>query len=57
MESAGDLRVARKIARSSAIVIRDYIDEMRKQGRISGELSIVVKDGKTERRLPYLPAS
>jgi hypothetical protein len=54
MESAGDLRVARKIARGSAVVIRDYIDEMRKQGRISGELSIVVKDGKTERRLPYL---
>jgi hypothetical protein len=53
MESPGDLRVARKIARGSAIVIRDYIDEMRKQGRVSGELSIVVKDGKTERRLPY----
>ena len=54
MESAGDLRVARKIASGSAVVIREYIDEMRKQGRITGELSIVVKDGKRERRLPYL---
>lgn len=57
MESAGDLRVARKIARGSAIVIREYIDEMRKQGRISGELSIVVKNGNKERRLPYLSTS
>jgi hypothetical protein len=54
MESAGDLRVARKIASGSAAVIREYIDEMRKQGRITGELSIVVKDGKRERRSPYL---
>jgi hypothetical protein len=54
MESAGDLRVARKIASGSATVIREYIDEMRKQGRISGELSIVVTDGKKQRRLPYV---
>ena len=54
MESAGDLRVARKIASGSAAVIREYIDEMRKQGRITGELSVVVKDGKRERRSPYL---
>jgi hypothetical protein len=53
MESAGDLRVARKIAAGSAVVIREYIDEMRKQGRITGELSIVVRQGKKERRLPY----
>jgi hypothetical protein len=53
MESAGDLRVARKIATGSAVVIREYIDEMRKQGRITGELSIVVRQGKKERRLPY----
>jgi hypothetical protein len=32
-ESAGDLRVARKIASGSAVVIREYIDEMRKQGK------------------------
>jgi hypothetical protein len=54
MESAGDLRVARKIASGSAAVIREYIDEMRKQGRITGELSVVVKDGRMERRSPYL---
>jgi hypothetical protein len=54
MESAGDLRVARKIASGSAMVIREYIDEMRKQGRISGELSIIVTDGKKQRRLPYV---
>jgi hypothetical protein len=54
MDSIGDLRVARKIARGSAIVIREYLDEMRKQGRINGELSIVVKDGKKERRLPLV---
>jgi hypothetical protein len=53
LESAGDLKVARKIASGSATVIRAYLDEMRKQGRINGELSIVVKDGKTARRLPY----
>ena len=53
MESTGNLRVARKIATGSAAVIREYIDEMKKQGRISGELSIVVREGKKERRLPY----
>lgn len=53
MESAGNLRVARKVAVGSAAVIREYIDEMRKQGRINGELSIVVREGKKERRLPY----
>jgi len=47
------LRAARKIASGSAIVIRGYIDEMRKQGRISGELSIIIRDGKKELRLPY----
>ena len=54
MESTGDLRVARKVAAGSAAVIREYIDEMRKQGRISGQLSIVVREGNKERRLPYL---
>ncbi len=54
MDSAGDLRVAEKIARGSALVIKEYIEEMRKQGRISGELSIVVKNGSRERRMPYL---
>ncbi len=57
MESTGDLRVAKKIATGSAVVIREYVDEMRKQGRISGELSIVVREGKKERRLPYPPVS
>ena len=47
------MKVARKIASGSARVIRAYLDEMRKQGRINGELSIVVKDGRTARRLPY----
>jgi len=56
MERAGDLKVARKIARGSAIVIREYIDQLRKQGRISGKLSIIVRDGKRERRLPYAHA-
>jgi hypothetical protein len=54
MDSAGDLRVARRIASGSAIVIREYLDEMRKQGRITGELSILVKEGKKERRLPFV---
>jgi hypothetical protein len=48
------LRVAKKIASGSAPVIREYIDEMRKRGRITGELSIVVRDGKRERQLPYI---
>jgi len=54
MDSARDLRVARKVASGSAAMIREYLDEMRKQGRINGELSIVVKDGKKERRLPLV---
>jgi len=37
------------------LVIREYLDEMRKQGRINGELSIVVKDGKKERSCPSFP--
>jgi len=57
MESAGDLRLAQKIAIGSAVLIREYIDEMRRQGRINGELSIVVKEGGKERRMPYHPMS
>jgi hypothetical protein len=53
MERPGDLKIAEKIARGSALVIKDYIDEMRRQGRISGELSVVVKNGSKERRMPY----
>jgi hypothetical protein len=33
MESDGDLRIAKKVAKGSAVVIRDYIDELRKQGQ------------------------
>jgi len=51
MDSIG-IEGRKEIASGSAIVIREYLDEMRKQGRINGELSIVVKDGKKERRLP-----
>ena len=56
MESAGDLRVAKKVASGSAAFIREYIEEMKKQGRIGGELFIVVKEGNKELRLPYHPA-
>jgi hypothetical protein len=57
MESARDLKVAEKIARGSAIMIKEYIEEMRRQGRIRGELSIIVKDGRNERRLPFSPTA
>jgi Fe-S oxidoreductase len=53
MDSAGDLKLARKIARATAVAFREHIDEMRKQGSIHGELTVVVKDGKKERRFPY----
>jgi hypothetical protein len=57
MDSARDLRVARKIAKGSATVIKGYVDETRRQGRIIGDLTIVVKDGGKERRMPYLPTA
>ena len=53
MESDGDMRIAEKVARDSAILVRDYIEEMRRQGRIKGKLSLVVTDGKRRIKVPF----
>jgi len=52
MDDSDDL-LTERIAEGCAAMIRACLDELRKQGRINGELSIVVKDGRKEIRLPF----
>jgi hypothetical protein len=53
MANTGDVALAEKIAAGASMMVREYIAEMRKQGKIKGHLSILIKDGKTQIRLPY----
>ena len=34
-------------------MVKEYIAEMRKQAKIKGQLSVLIKDGKTLILLPY----
>ncbi len=53
MGKAGDLKVAKKVAEAGAKMIREYIAEMRRQGRIKGKLFVTVKEGKRRITFPY----
>ena len=52
MDDSADI-LAERIAEGSAAMVRAYLDELRRQGRIKGQLSIIVKDGRKEIRLPF----
>ena len=53
MGNTRDLKLAERVAEAGAKMIREYVAEMRRQGRAKGKLFIVMKDGKRELRFPY----
>jgi hypothetical protein len=50
------MRVAEIIAKAGAKMMRDYVKELRRQGKIKGNLYIVLKDGKKQFRRPFREA-
>ena len=46
MGETGNLKLAKKLAEAGAKMVREYIAEMGRQGRIKGKLFVTVKEGK-----------
>jgi len=57
MAKSRDMKLAESVAKAGARMIRDYVREMRRQGRIKGNLYIMIKDGKKEAKLPFRETS
>ncbi len=53
MGQDGDLILAEKVAEAWAVMVHDYVAEMRRQGRIAGKLFVEVKEGGRKIRVPY----
>lgn len=53
MTKSQGMRLAELVARAGAKMVREYVAEMRKQGKIKGKLFIVINDGKKQRRFPF----
>jgi len=53
MGRARDLRIAEKVAEAGAKMIRAYVAEMRRKGRIKGKLFVTIRDGKKKITFPY----
>ncbi len=53
MGKDGDLALAEKVGKAGAKMVREYIAEMRRQGRIKGKLFVTVKEGKRQITFPY----
>ena len=53
MGKDGDLAVAEKVGKAAARVVREYIAEMRRQGRIKGKLYLVIREGRKRIQIPY----
>lgn len=46
MGKSRDMKLAESVGKAGARMVRDYLAELRRQGRIKGNLYIIVKDGK-----------
>ncbi len=53
MGKDGDLILAEKVAEAWAVMVRDYVAEMRRQGKITGKLFVEVREGGRKIRVPY----
>jgi len=53
MVKSRDMRLAESVAKAGAKMVRDYVAELRRQGRVKGKLYIVFKDGKREMKFPF----
>ena len=53
MGEEGDLKLAEKVGKWGAKMMKEYIAEMRRQGRIKGKLYVRVREGKKRFEFPY----
>ena len=53
MGKSRDMKLAEIVGKAGARMVRDYLAELRRQGRIKGKLYIVFKDGKKQMKLPF----
>jgi len=53
MAKSRDMRLAETVAKAGARMIKDYVKELRRQGRIKGNLYIVIKDGRKRTKSPF----
>jgi hypothetical protein len=56
MARSRDLRIAEAAAHAMAKFGREYIAELRRQGKIKGRLYVIIKDGKKQVRRPFREA-
>jgi hypothetical protein len=47
------MRLAESVAKAGAMMIREYLAELRRQGRIKGNLYVVIKEGKRSAKFPF----
>jgi len=48
-----DLRLAKKFAKGAKEMMGEYFEEMRRQGRIKGKLTVTIRNGRKKIELPY----
>jgi hypothetical protein len=53
VEQTWDIDFPRKVADAGAKFIKEYLAELRDQGKTKGKLSLVVRQGKTRLELKY----
>jgi hypothetical protein len=54
LERTWDVSYPQKVADAGAKFIREYLAELRREGKVKGKLSLIVRDGKTKIELDYL---
>ena len=53
MAKARDIEIAELASEAGAKMVREYIAELRKQGKIKGKLTVTIKEGKKHIRFPF----
>ena len=53
MAKVSDIEIAELAARAGAKMVRVYIAELRRQGKIKGKLTVIVKEGKNQVEFPF----
>lgn len=56
MAKSRDVKIAEAVGHAMARFGREYIAQLRRQGKIKGNLYVVLKDGKRQIRRPFREA-
>lgn len=48
-----DMKLAESVAKAGAKMVRDYVKELRRQGRVKGKLYVMIRDGKKQAKFPF----